>query len=67
MPDGISSKVETAETCGRQGIRAGKTTKNVSVMCFHDELCQVYNGLMTALSLLREGSNKVFGKRRNFL
>ena len=25
-------------------------------MCFHDELCQVYNALMTALSLLREGS-----------
>ncbi len=30
--------------------------KNVSVMCFHDELCQVFNALMTALSLLREGS-----------
>jgi hypothetical protein len=25
-------------------------------MCFHDELCQVYNALMTALSLPREGS-----------
>ena len=33
-----------------------KIIKNVSVMCFHDELCQVYNALMTALSLLREGS-----------
>ncbi len=33
-----------------------KITKNVSIMCFHDELCQVYNALMTALSLLREGS-----------
>lgn len=22
--------------------------KNVSVMCFHDELCQVFNALMTA-------------------
>jgi len=30
--------------------------KNVSVMCFHDELCQVFNALMTALSLLREGA-----------
>jgi len=30
--------------------------KSVSVMCFHDELCQVYNALMTALSLLRAGS-----------
>lgn len=42
-----------------------KITKNVSVMCFHDELCQVYNSLMTALSLLREGSNVTifFGSR----
>ena len=42
-----------------------KTTKNVSVMCFHDELCQVYNALMTALSLLREGSHVTlfFGSR----
>ncbi len=39
--------------------------KNVSVMCFHDELCQVYNSLMTALSLLREGSKVTlfFGSR----
>lgn len=28
-----------------------ETTKNVSIMCFHDELCQVFNALMTALSL----------------
>lgn len=43
----------------------GKTLKNVSVMCFHDELCQVYNALMTALSLLREGSKVTifFGSR----
>jgi len=42
-----------------------KITKNVSVMCFHDELCQVYNALMTALSLLREGSKVTifFGSR----
>ncbi len=31
--------------------------KNVSVMCMNDELCQVYNALMTALSLLREGND----------
>ena len=39
--------------------------KTVSVMCFHDELCQVYNALMTALSLLREGSKvaQFFGSR----
>jgi len=39
--------------------------KNVSVMCFHDELCQVFNALMTALSLLREGSKVTlfFGSR----
>lgn len=42
-----------------------KSPKNVSVMCFHDELCQVYNALMTALSLLREGSKVTlfFGSR----
>jgi peroxiredoxin family protein len=42
-----------------------KLSKNVSVMCFHDELCQVYNALMTALSLLREGSKVTlfFGAR----
>ncbi len=42
-----------------------KIKKNVSVMCFHDELCQVYNALMTALSLLREGSKVTvfFGSR----
>ncbi len=44
---------------------ANKITKNVSVMCFHDELCQVYNALMTSLSLLREGSRVTifFGSR----
>jgi len=43
----------------------GKIIKNVSVMCFHDELCQVYNALMTALSLMREGSKVTifFGSR----
>jgi peroxiredoxin family protein len=42
-----------------------KIVKNVSIMCFHDELCQVYNALMTALSLLREGSQVTifFGSR----
>lgn len=42
-----------------------KTRKNVSIMCFHDELCQVYNALMTALSLLRNGANVTmfFGSR----
>ena len=42
-----------------------RITKNVSIMCFHDELCQVYNALMTALSLLREGSKVTifFGSR----
>ncbi len=42
-----------------------KIIKNVSIMCFHEELCQVYNALMTALSLLREGSKVTmfFGSR----
>jgi predicted peroxiredoxin len=29
--------------------------KKVCILIFHDELCQVFNGLMTALSLLRAG------------
>lgn len=39
--------------------------KKVSVMLFHDELCQVFNGLMTALSLLRSGAEVTvfFGSR----
>lgn len=34
-------------------------------MCFHDELCRVFNALMTALSLLREGAKMTifFGSR----
>jgi peroxiredoxin family protein len=41
------------------------TKKRVSVMCFHDELCQVFNAMMTALSLLREGAEVTvyFGSR----
>ena len=39
--------------------------KKVSVMCFHDELCQVFNAMMTSLSLLREGAKVTlfFGSR----
>ncbi|MDP6612729.1 MAG: DsrE/DsrF/DrsH-like family protein [Candidatus Hydrothermarchaeota archaeon] len=39
--------------------------KKVSVMLFSDELCQVFNGLMTALSLLRSGAEVTvfFGSR----
>lgn len=42
-----------------------KETKNISVMCFYDELCRVFNALMTALSLLREESKVTifFGSR----
>ncbi|MEW6417588.1 MAG: DsrE/DsrF/DrsH-like family protein [Nitrospirota bacterium] len=42
-----------------------KIIKNVSIMCFHDELCQVYNSLMTALSLVRENQKVTmfFGSR----
>ena len=42
-----------------------KLVKNVSIMCFHDELCQVFNAMMTALSLLREGAKVTvyFGSR----
>lgn len=39
--------------------------KKVSIMIFHDELCQVFNGLMTALSLQRAGAGVTifFGSR----
>jgi peroxiredoxin family protein len=39
--------------------------KKVTVLLFHDELCQVFNGLMTALSLLRSGAEVTvfFGSR----
>ncbi|MDT8335564.1 MAG: DsrE/DsrF/DrsH-like family protein [Desulfurivibrionaceae bacterium] len=39
--------------------------KNVSIMIFHDELCQVFNGLMTAMSLQRAGAKVTvfFGSR----
>jgi peroxiredoxin family protein len=39
--------------------------KKVSIMLFHDELCQVFNALMTALSLLRSGAEVTvfFGSR----
>lgn len=42
-----------------------KPKKMVSIMCFHDELCQVFNAMMTALSLLRSGSKVTifFGSR----
>lgn len=39
--------------------------KKVSIMIFHDELCQVFNGLMTAISLQRAGADVTifFGSR----
>lgn len=42
-----------------------KTGKFVSIMCFNDELCQVFNALMTAQSLLRSGAKVTvfFGSR----
>ncbi|MEW6220918.1 MAG: DsrE/DsrF/DrsH-like family protein [Thermodesulfobacteriota bacterium] len=42
-----------------------RTGKTASIMIFHDELCQVFNGLMTALSLLRAGAKVTvfFGSR----
>ncbi len=42
-----------------------KIEKKVSIMIFHDELCQVFNGLMTALSLQRTGAEVTvfFGSR----
>jgi len=55
-----------AETiCKPAELSAGRAKKNVSIMCFHDELCQVYNALMTALNLLREGADVTvfFGSR----
>lgn len=42
-----------------------KPAKFVSIMCFHDEMCQVFNALMTAQSLLRSGAKVTifFGSR----
>ena len=42
-----------------------KPAKVVSIMCFHDEMCLVFNALMTAQSLLRAGSKVTifFGSR----
>jgi peroxiredoxin family protein len=39
--------------------------KKASIMIMHDELCQVFNGLMTALSLQRAGAGVTifFGSR----
>jgi len=39
--------------------------KHASIMIMHDELCQVFNGLMTALSLKRAGAKVTvfFGSR----
>jgi len=47
------------------GNNVQQTNKRVSIMCFHDELCQVFNALMTALSLLRNGAEVTvfFGSR----
>mgnify|MGYP001563299446 FL=1 len=63
----VSKDVPIVCSCDEpsQEKAAKKVTKSVSIMCFHDELCQVYNALMTALSLLREGSNVTifFGSR----
>jgi peroxiredoxin family protein len=41
------------------------TAKKASIMIFHDELCQVFNGLMTAISLQRAGAEVTvfFGSR----
>ncbi len=46
-------------------VSQSKPSKKVSIMCFHDELCQVFNALMTALSLRRSGSEVTifFGSR----
>ena len=45
-----------------------KVEKKASIMIFHDELCQVFNGLMTALSLQRAGAEVTifFGSRGIF-
>ncbi|MGC2425377.1 MAG: DsrE/DsrF/DrsH-like family protein [Nitrospirota bacterium] len=59
------SACSTSTPSSPDRVKAEKVRKNVSVMCFSDELCQVYNALMTALSLLREGNSVdvFFGSR----
>ena len=52
-----------SEAKEEKGISREK--KKVTVLLFHDELCQVFNALMTALSLLRSGAEVTvfFGSR----
>jgi peroxiredoxin family protein len=49
----------------QQGGFGMSGNKKASIMIFHDELCQVFNGLMTALSLQRAGAEVTvfFGSR----
>ncbi len=46
-------------------IKRVMLVKRVTVLVFSDELCQVFNGLMTAVSLLRSGAEVTvfFGSR----
>lgn len=46
-------------------MRNTKKAKKVIILLFHDEMCQVFNALMTALSLLRAGAKVTlfFGSR----
>jgi predicted peroxiredoxin len=50
---------------GQEETNMPRVNKRISIMCLHDELCQVYNALMTALSLLRNGAHVTifFGSR----
>ncbi len=56
---------ELYKTINHESPHLIKKHKNVSIMCFHDELCLVYNALITALNLLREGGivTVFFGSR----
>ncbi len=57
---GVSGEVKKSVEISKKRVM-----KKVTVLLFHDELCQVFNALMTALSLLRSGAEVTifFGSR----
>lgn len=61
----VLSSSKLSRKTSKEDAAMTKIVKSVSIMCFHEELCQVYNALMTALSLLREGAKVTmfFGSR----
>jgi|GEM_PF-616684 peroxiredoxin family protein len=60
---GCDNVAEKCKTMDETSTRRDK--RKVTILLFHDELCQVFNALMTALSLLRSNADVTvfFGSR----